>query len=411
MKSMKQVFLLAALAVSLAVPAAALEVTADPTEQFCFSAEDFAAQSGDEGIFVVSVPSSNIATIRYGGRSLRAGDALPKEALNQLTLDNQCVTEQTTAVTYYTVSDGKVTGLKSMELAIRPRKNDPPTAQNSSLETYRNIANSGRLRASDPDGDTLTFTIVTQPKRGSVQLEEDGSFTYTPMENKVGKDRFTFTVTDEAGNVSEPATVSIRIKKPSEKTCYADMEQDPDAFAATWLRETGIFTGSTVGGHLCFSPEATVSRGEFLVMVMKLVQAQADDSAISTGFADEADTPAWLQPYLVSALRNGMISGVSGDDGIVFLAQEPMTQAEAAVMVQNILKLPLDNAASVFSSEETSCIPVWAADAAAALTQAGIELEISGETQPLTRRCAARLLYDIQCLMDTEVISAFYWTA
>ena len=44
------------------------------------------------------------------------------------------------------------------------------------------------------------------------------------------------------------------------------------------------------------------------------------------------------------------------------------------------------------------------------LTQAGIDFEISGEAQPLTRRSAARLLYDIQCLMDTEVVSAFYWS-
>lgn len=410
MKPIKQVFLLAALALSLAIPAAALDVTASPTEQFCFSAEDFTTQSSDEGIFVVAVPSSNIASIRYCGRALRAGDALPKEALNQLMLSTQCVTEQTTAVTYYTVSDGKVTGLKSMELSIRPKKNNPPTAQDAALETYRNIANAGQLQASDPDGDCLTFSIETPPKRGTVELNDDGSFTYTPLENKVGKDRFTFTVSDEAGNVSEPATVTIRIKKPSEKASYADMEQDPDAFVATWLREKGIFTGSSISGHLCFSPEATVSRGEFLVMVMNLVQAQADTSAMFTGFADEADTPAWLQPYLVSALRNGMISGITEDDGVVFLAQEPMTQAEAAVMVQNILKLPLDSAASVFSQEKADCIPAWAADAAAALTQAGIDFEISGEAQPLTRRSAARLLYDIQCLMDTEVVSAFYWS-
>lgn len=411
MKPMKQVFLLAALALSLAIPAAALDITASPTEQFCFSAEDFTTQSGDEGIFVVAVPSSNIASIRYCGRDLRAGDALPKEVLNQLTLSSQCVTEQTTAVTYYTISDGKVTGLKSMELSIRPKKNDPPTAQDAALETYRNIANSGQLQASDPDGDALTFSVETPPKRGTVELNDDGSFTYTPLENKVGKDRFTFTVCDEAGNVSEPATVTIRIKKPSEKATYADMEQDPDAFVATWLREKGIFTGSSIGGHLCFSPEASVSRGEFLVLVMNLVQAQADTSAMSTGFADESDTPTWLQPYLVSALRNGMISGVTKEDGVVFLAQEPMTQAEAAVMVQNILKLPLDSAASVFSQEQADCIPTWAADAAAALTQAGIDFEISSETQPLTRRSAARLLYDIQCLMDTEAISTFYWSA
>lgn len=404
MKFMKPFLLLAALVLLLALPAAALDIT----EEFCFSAADFTTRQEEAGIFVTAVPSPRIATIQYGGRVIRAGDALPREALDQLTLLTQCVTGQTASMEYYTVADGKASALQSMELCIRPKRNDPPTAEDSTLETYRNIANSGQLKASDPEEDELTYTIVTEPRRGEVELGEDGSFTYTPLHNKVGKDSFTFTVTDEAGNVSEPATVKIRIKKPTEKSVYADMDGDPDAFAAMWLREEGIFTGASVGGQLCFSPDEAVSRGEFLVMVMKLVEAEAAESAVSTGFADEAETPAWLRPYLVSALRSGMISGVSEGDGVLFLAQEDMTQAEAAVMVQNILKLPGADAAQVFS-QEGSAVPAWAAEAAAALVQAGVSLELTDELQPLTRRDAAELLYDVHALMEAEAVSAFYW--
>jgi hypothetical protein len=46
-----------------------------------------------------------------------------------------------------------------------------------------------------------------------------------------------------------------------------------------WLKEQGIFTGSTIGGNFCFSPDKSVSRGEFLVMVMNLVHAKADRTA------------------------------------------------------------------------------------------------------------------------------------
>ncbi len=404
MKFMKPFLLLAALMLLLALPAAALDIT----EEFCFSAADFTTRQEEAGIFVTAVPSPQIATIQYGGRVVRAGDALPREALDQLTLLTQCVTGQTASMEYYTVAGGKASALQSMELCIRPKRNDPPTAEDSTLETYRNIANSGRLKASDPEEGELTYTLVTEPRRGEVELSEDGSFTYTPLHNKVGKDSFTFTVTDEAGNVSEPATVKIRIQKPTEKSVYADMDGDPDAFSAMWLREEGIFTGASVGGQLCFSPDEAVSRGEFLVMVMKLVEAEAAESAVSTGFADEAETPAWLRPYLVSALRGGMISGVSEGDGVLFLAQEDMTRAEAAVMVQNILKLPGADAAQVFSQED-SAVPAWAAKAAAALVQAGVSLELTDELQPLTRRDAAGLLYDIHALIEAEAVSAFYW--
>ena len=393
----------------LALPVSAQEVTVDSTVQFCFSSEDFTNLAADDGIFITAVPSSNIATVCYGERVLQAGDALPREALDQLTLYTDCVTQQTASVEYYTVSDGKVSAAKELKLSILPKKNDPPTAEASSMETYKNIANTGELKASDPEGSALTYTLVDEPKRGTVELHEDGTFTYTPKENKVGNDSFTFTVTDDAGNTSEPAKVSIKIKKPTDKEVYADMTGDPDAFTAMWLKDTGIFSGSTVGGNLCFSPDQAVTRGEFLVMVMKLVDAEASESQMTSGFADEANTPAWLQPYIVSALSNGMITGTSAEDGVYFHPAADLTKAEAAVMLQNILQLPTSSTATVFSQEEETTVPTWAATSAAALNEAGISLEISSDTDLMTRRDAAQVLYAINQLMEGEALSTFYW--
>ncbi|MFR5421782.1 MAG: Ig-like domain-containing protein [Oscillospiraceae bacterium] len=42
-------------------------------------------------------------------------------------------------------------------------------------------------------------------------MQENGSFVYTPRQEWVGEDSFTFTVTDAAGNVSHPATVRITV--------------------------------------------------------------------------------------------------------------------------------------------------------------------------------------------------------
>ena len=410
MKRMKHTVLLTALAaLLLASSAGAMEITVDPTTQFTFSAEDFVDQEAEEGIFLTAVPSSNIADLCLGSRVLRAGDALSRDALNQLHLQTACVTEQTVSVEYCTIAEGAVTGSKALQLSILPKKNEPPTAEDSSLETYKNIANSGELSASDPEGGTLTYTLADAPKRGTVEFHGDGSFTYTPDENKVGKDSFTFTVTDDAGNTSEPAKVTIQIKKPTDKATYADLSGDADAFAAMWMKEEGLFSGSTIGGHLCFSPDETVSRGEFLVMVMKLVDADASSSQMTSGFADEAQTPGWLKPYLTAALRNGMISGIAAEDGVVFQAAADMTKAEAAVMLQNILQLPSSETQAVFSVQEGAVIPTWAAEAAAALSQAGFELEILSEHDPMTRRDAARLLYHVNQLMEHDAVSTFYW--
>ena len=38
----------------------------------------------------------------------------------------------------------------------------------------------GSLGASDPDGDVLTYTVLTQPEHGTVVINPDGTYTYTP---------------------------------------------------------------------------------------------------------------------------------------------------------------------------------------------------------------------------------------
>ena len=67
----------------------------------------------------------------------------------------------------------------------------------------------------DPEGEVLEFRITKRPARGAVTLAEEGSarFTYTPYENKTGRDHFTYVAVDPAGNTSHPAVVSIRIQK------------------------------------------------------------------------------------------------------------------------------------------------------------------------------------------------------
>lgn len=397
-----------ALSGSLALPAAAQVRTVDPTAQFCFSQDDFTSAAAD-GIFLTSVPQETLATVRYGSRVLKAGDALPTEALGDLTLEAKCVTAQEVTIGYCTLSDGVLSGVQELTLSILPKEDQPPTAEDGSLETYKNIAGSGTLSAADPEGKPLTYNLVKEPKRGSVELHEDGTFTYTPDKNKVGKDSFTYTVTDSGGNTSQEAKISIEIRKPTDKATYADMDGDPDAFYAMWLKEAGLFTGATVGGNLCFEPEKTVSRGEFLVMVMKLVDAQADETGLTSGFSDEAATPVWLQPYIVSALGSGMISGVSSEDGVVFRPEAALSRAEAAVMLQNVLQLPAPTAKTVFSETDAAAVPAWAADATAALSAAGISLGDTAQADAITRREVAKLLYEVSNLIAGETLETFYW--
>lgn len=271
-----------------------------------------------------------------------------------------------------------------MTISIRKKENLPPVAKSSTLETYKNLENQGVLDACDPEGEALTYTLVKPPKRGTVVIQEDGTFTYTPKKNKVGKDSFTFTVTDPQGAVSEEATVSIEIRKPLDASTYQDVTTGQ--FEAMWLKNTGLLVGSTIVGESCFYPDAQVSRGDFLAMAMKLLEIPLDDSLTTSGFADEDTAAQWLLPYLATAMRLGVISGSQRAGQAVFRPNDPITGAEAAVMLENMLLLPADGALQ-------TAAPDWAAEAVQAMAQAGVSVSAPGDE--LTRMEAAKMLYAV----------------
>jgi VCBS repeat-containing protein len=95
--------------------------------------------------------------------------------------------------------------------------NNPPTADDESYTTDEDVAlsvpaGSGVLVGdSDPDGDNLTAINASNPAGGSVTLQSNGSFTYTPDPEFNGTDTFTYQVSDGRGNVSATATVTITV--------------------------------------------------------------------------------------------------------------------------------------------------------------------------------------------------------
>ena len=64
----------------------------------------------------------------------------------------------------------------------------------------------------DPEGDSLTASIVDSPSNGSISgfSGSDGTFTYTPDTSYVGFDSFTYKVNDGADD-SDIVTVSVAV--------------------------------------------------------------------------------------------------------------------------------------------------------------------------------------------------------
>lgn len=97
--------------------------------------------------------------------------------------------------------------------------NMPPAAGNNSYTTAANttltVPAPGVLgNDSDPDGNTpLTAVLVTGASRGSLTLNTDGSFAYTPNTDFAGSDSFTYNARDSLGALSPAATVTITVNQ------------------------------------------------------------------------------------------------------------------------------------------------------------------------------------------------------
>ena len=337
----------------LALPATAAEVDCDGV--YCFGSTDFSEEEL-AGVCITGLPEPEVGTVRLGDRVIRPGDVLPAEQLAQLTFCPSRREEDATAtILYLPVFPDRVGGEASLTISIRGKENQPPVAEDFAAETYKNLPIDGKLKVKDPEGDAMTFTVVRNPKRGQLEIREDGSFTYTPKKNKVGIDSFVYTATDKNGKVSREATVTITIVKPTDSTQYTDTVGKDCRFAAEWMKNTGIFVGEKLDGNACFQPEKTLSRGEFLTMLVRALDIPTE----KTHMTFDEEVPAWLRPYLAAAMRSGITAGTTQGD-----YDAPITGLEAATMIQNALGL---DAVEVFSFGEGE---LTRSDAALALYQA-----------------------------------------
>jgi len=114
----------------------------------------------------------------------------------------------------YKVNDGRVDSAEQNLLVIVANSNDAPTPTFTTLTVEENITKRARLTATDDDNDTLTFSVVTQPQYGTLTLDVDGRFSYTPNSSFRGRDSFTYRVNDGKVDSSEQS-VDITVVNPS----------------------------------------------------------------------------------------------------------------------------------------------------------------------------------------------------
>ncbi len=347
-------------------------------EEIAFTAADFEEALGVskvEGIVIRSLPSASAGKLMLGSLEVIKNQTVSKSNLSYLRF---VPTGEGRKAEFVFSASGEGSYAVTCSLYTLDKENYAPTSSGVeedrfSLHTFKNIAVYGTLPVRDPEGDGLTFEIVSYPLKGLLSLtdRDDGHFVYTPVKNYTGKDTFTYTVTDAYGNRSEEIDMTIRVSASEHGTVFQDMIGHRGHVSAIRLSDQGIMEGRTEGDALVFAPEETVTRAAFLAMVMKTVGIEVEeDEAVATVFHDDEEIPTAYRAYVATAYEKGYIRGFEEDGLPVFDPNGAITRAEACVMIGNILDPKVPILKPVFA--DASEIPAWAEDSMYALGAMGI---------------------------------------
>ena len=370
-------------------------------EPLSFSPADFRQAVGLSrigGITVTELPDSTTGTLKLAGFRVKEGETIPEASLSSLTF-----TAATPLVSESSFRFKAENG-SGVELTCRIRLTDEPNRAPSvgaipetrlAVAAQSGTRTVGTLRSVDPEGDAVTYLLVTSPEHGSVVLTDRaaGTYCYTPKPGYTGSDRFRYVARDEYGNYSGIATVSVTVNARAVETVFDDMTGSPREGDALIAAAAGIMQGRIAGDRQLFDPAGTVTKAEFVVMAMKAAGI-APRAGLSHTFFDNDDTiPEEVGGYLATAQRMGIVVGTFDERGLTFAADEPITAAEAAAVAHRCLG---GRNAAVPVGSAPSDVPVFARASVAALDGMGLldgidRTKLAGKT-PLTRADAASLV-------------------
>ena len=156
----------------------------------------------------------------------------------------------------FRVSDGLTNSAATTVSISIAAVNDAPVANNQTVAGLEDTAKTITLTGTDVDGNTLSYSVLTQPTKGTLSGTAP-SLTYTPNANYNGNDSFTFRVSDGALN-SATATVTLSIAAAND----APVANAQTVAAVEDTAKSIILTGSDIDGNtLTYSVVSSPNQG------------------------------------------------------------------------------------------------------------------------------------------------------
>jgi VCBS repeat-containing protein len=154
----------------------------------------------------------------------------------------------TDSFTYHANDSTTDSNVATVTITVNP-VNQAPVAVDDAYatdeDTALNVAAPGVLgNDSDADGDTLNAVLDAGPTSGTLTLNPDGAFTYTPNANFNGSDMFTYVANDGIAD-SNIATVSITVNAVNDPPTAGDDAYATDENTPLNVAAPGVLTNDS----------------------------------------------------------------------------------------------------------------------------------------------------------------------
>ena len=253
---------------------ATVTITINPLADAPVAKDDTATTDEDKAVIINVLANDSDAdgdTLKVSSASAASDGTVTVNADGTITYDPDANFTGTDSFTY-TITDGALTATAKVTITVTG-VNDPPVAVDDKFTTAEDtkliVAAPGVLAGdTDADGDPLTASLATGPTNGTVTVNGDGSFTYTPNGNFNGPDSFTYKIEDGKGgsdigqvDISVTAVNDAPVAAGQKLTTNEDIKLDGTVTATDADGDTLTFklgTGPT-NGTLVFNSDGTFS--------------------------------------------------------------------------------------------------------------------------------------------------------
>ncbi|WP_167736206.1 Ig-like domain-containing protein [Nocardioides sp. 503] len=164
----------------------------------------------------------------------------------------------------YRTSDGTaLSNVVPVTVTVTP-VNDPPVAVGDAYSVAEDsvltvtAANKVTLNDTDAESSALTAVLVSGPSHGTLTLNADGTFTYTPQAGYDGADSFTYRA-DDGSSSSNVATVSLTV---------TEVDDAPVAVGDSFIVAEGGTATTLTGGATSVLTNDTDPEGDVLTAVL-----------------------------------------------------------------------------------------------------------------------------------------------